>query len=145
MCLPLVSSLGLFRNKASVTVCAPVSVQTRALCLLGQYLEVVESLVNTYLALQNLPVLLSDCFFFSFFLFLAALGLRCCGRASPGAAGGFLRRCRRRARAAARGLGGVLVPQAGTDPVSPAFTGGILTTGPPGKSPGIFIKSKFAS
>ena len=121
MCLPLVSSLGLFRNKASVTVCAPVSVQTRALCLLGQYLEVAESLVNTYLALQNLPVFLSDCFFFSFFLFLATLGLRCCGRASPGAVGGFLHRCRRRFLLSEHGLrltglAGVLVPGPGLTP-----------------------------
>lgn len=104
MFLPLVSSLGLFRNKASVTVCAPVSVQTRALCLLGKYLEVAESLVNTYLALPNLPVFLSDCFFFSFFLFLAVLGLRCRARASPGAPGRFLGRCRRRFLLAEHGL-----------------------------------------
>ena len=29
---------------------------------------------------------------------------------------------------------GILVPRPGTEPVSPAFQGGVLTTGPPGKS-----------
>ena len=29
---------------------------------------------------------------------------------------------------------GILIPQPGTEPVSPALEGGFLTTGPPGKS-----------
>ena len=54
--------------------------------------------------------------------------------------GSGARYCSSRApRVAARGLscsvaGGILVPQPGTEPVSPALHGGFLTTGPPGKS-----------
>ena len=34
---------------------------------------------------------------------------------------------------------GILVPQLGIEPLSPALEGGFLTTGPPGKSPGFFF------
>ena len=34
---------------------------------------------------------------------------------------------------------GILVPQPETEPVSPALENGLLTTGPPGKSPNSFL------
>ena len=38
---------------------------------------------------------------------------------------------------------GILIPQWGTEPVSPALEGGLLTTGPPGKSHGPFISCQM--
>ena len=35
---------------------------------------------------------------------------------------------------------GILVPQPGIQPACPALEGGFLTTGPPGKSPGVYLK-----
>ena len=34
---------------------------------------------------------------------------------------------------------GLLAPQPGIEPVSPVLGGGVLTTGPPGKSPALFF------
>ena len=51
-----------------------------------------------------------------FFFFLAALGLHC------------------RARALLAAACGILVPQPGREPESPALPGKLLTSGPPGKS-----------
>ena len=38
---------------------------------------------------------------------------------------------------------GILIPQRGIEPVSPALEGGLLTTGPPGKSHGPFINCQM--
>ena len=40
---------------------------------------------------------------------------------------------------------GILVPQAGIEPVSPTLEGGFLTTGPPGKTPIKFYNTDFCS
>ena len=40
---------------------------------------------------------------------------------------------------------GILVPQPGTEPSSPALEGGFLTTGPPGKSPYLSYNWRFVS
>ena len=36
---------------------------------------------------------------------------------------------------------GILVPRPGIEPTSPALEGGFLTTGPPGKPPGILLNT----
>ena len=38
---------------------------------------------------------------------------------------------------------GILVPQPGIKPTSSALEGGFLTTGPPGKSPGLILKERL--
>ena len=79
------------------------------------------------------------------YLFLAALGLCCCTRASPCGGFSFLLRstgsrragfssCGARASVVvAHGLSCCDLPGSGLKPVSPALAGGFLTTAPPGK------------
>ena len=125
----------------------------------------VEQLQQRRYGLQNLKYLLFG-FFFLKYLFIyyyffwlqqvlvAAHGAFRCGAWAPEHVGSSLRlagslvEVRASSVVVVRGLScpaacGILVPQPGIKPASPALEGGFFTTGPPGKSLFGFLKKKF--
>ena len=77
---------------------------------------------------EHLTAAAAAFFFFLTFIYFAALGLSCGTRNLSLPCAGF-------SLVAARGLScpaarGILVPQPGMEPTSPALEGGFLTTGP---------------
>ena len=92
-------------------------------------------------------ILFSFWFFFNIYLFnyLAALGLSCGLQDLHGGSQASLQLWR--LRSGAHGLSscpvacGILVPQPGIEPASPALEGRFLTTGPPGKSLGHLVNN----
>ena len=63
--------------------------------------------------------------------FVATCGLSSCGAQAPERVGSVVVACGLCCPAAC----GILVPRPGIEPASPAWEGGFLTTGPPGKPP----------